>query len=73
MGTFDILLTFVFVNICFYFVVCSIWEWKLRIKANLLEFCLSFMNVLIEDNKKYIATYPIFLFYLFIDWFTLLI
>ena len=34
---------------------------------------ISFMNVLIEDNKKYIATYPIFLFYLFIDWFTLLI
>lgn len=34
---------------------------------------ISFMNVLIEDNKKYIATYPIFLFYLFIDWFTLFI
>jgi hypothetical protein len=34
---------------------------------------ISFMNVMIEDNKKYIATYPIFLFYLFIDWFTLFI
>ena len=34
---------------------------------------ISFMNVLIEDDKKYIATYPIFLFYLFIDWFTLFI
>lgn len=34
---------------------------------------ISFMNVLIEDEKKYIATYPIFLFYLFIDWFTLFI
>lgn len=31
------------------------------------------MNVMIEDEKKYIATYPIFLFYLFIDWFTLFI
>lgn len=34
---------------------------------------ISFMNVMIEDEKKYIATYPIFLFYLFIDWFTLFI
>lgn len=34
---------------------------------------ISFMNVLIEDDKKFIATYPIFLFYLFIDWFTLFI
>jgi hypothetical protein len=34
---------------------------------------ISFMNVLIEENKKYIATFPIFLFYLFIDWFTLFI
>lgn len=34
---------------------------------------ISFMNVLIDDEKKYIATFPIFLFYLFIDWFTLFI
>jgi hypothetical protein len=34
---------------------------------------ISFMNVLIDDSKKYIATFPIFLFYLFIDWFTLFI
>lgn len=31
------------------------------------------MNVIIVEDKKYIATYPIFLFYLFIDWFTLFI
>lgn len=34
---------------------------------------ISFMNVIIEDDKKYIATYPIFMFYLFIDWFVLFI
>jgi hypothetical protein len=34
---------------------------------------LSFMNVLIEENKKIIAIYPIFIFYLFIGWFVLFI
>lgn len=34
---------------------------------------ISFMNVMIEEEKKYIATYPIFMFYLFIDWFILFI
>lgn len=31
------------------------------------------MNVLIEENKKIIAIYPIFIFYLFIGWFVLFI
>ncbi len=31
------------------------------------------MNVLIEENKKVIAIYPIFIFYLFIGWFVLFI
>lgn len=34
---------------------------------------ISFMNVIIEEQKKIIAIYPIFLFYLFIDWFILFI
>ena len=31
------------------------------------------MNVMIDEDKNYIATYPIFIFYLFIDWFILFI
>lgn len=34
---------------------------------------ISFMNVMIDENKKYIAVYPIFMFYAFIAWFTLFI
>ena len=34
---------------------------------------ISFMNVIIHDDKNIIATYPIFLFYLFIDWFVIFI
>jgi hypothetical protein len=34
---------------------------------------ISFMNVIIEPEKNVIAIYPIFLFYLFIDWFLIFI
>ncbi len=31
------------------------------------------MNVIIEPEKNIIAIYPIFLFYMFIDWFLIFI
>ena len=34
---------------------------------------ISFMNVIIDPKKNVIAIYPIFLFYLFIDWFLIFI
>jgi hypothetical protein len=34
---------------------------------------ISFMNVIIEEDKNIIAIYPIFLFYLFIAWFVIFI
>lgn len=34
---------------------------------------ISFMNVIIEEDKNVIAIYPIFLFYLFIAWFVIFI
>lgn len=34
---------------------------------------ISFMNVIIEPEKNIIAIYPIFLFYMFIDWFLIFI
>lgn len=34
---------------------------------------ISFMNVIIEEDKNVIAIYPIFLFYMFIDWFLIFI
>lgn len=37
------------------------------------EGSISFMNVIIEEDKNVIAIYPIFLFYLFIAWFVIFI
>jgi protein YIPF6 len=34
---------------------------------------ISFMNVIIDEDKNIIAIYPIFLFYLFIAWFVIFI
>ena len=47
--------------------------WSTLSKIAMMIGSISFMNVMIEEDKNYIATYPVFMFYLFIDWFTLFI
>merc|ERR1712192_57517 len=34
---------------------------------------IGFMQALVDDNKKLLAVYPVFLFYLFLSWFVLVV
>ena len=52
-------------------IVCLIWAGLSKILID--EGSISFMNVIIDPKKNIIAIYPIFLFYLFIDWFLIFI
>ena len=47
--------------------------WSTMGKILVILGSISFMNVLIDENKNVIAIYPIFLFYLFIAWFVIFI
>jgi len=53
-------------------IVCLIWS-AMSTFPSLYSGSVSFMNVIIDPKKNVIAIYPIFLFYLFIDWFLIFI
>lgn len=71
MGLFKILHMDIFILRLIVAILCLIWAGLSTSFPT--SGSISFMNVIIDPKKNIIAIYPIFLFYLFIDWFLIFI